>query len=43
MNKRPTVHDVAAHAGVSIKTVSRVVNGSASVGQMFFSKASKVA
>ena len=31
MNRRPTVHDVAARAGVSIKTVSRVVNGSASV------------
>lgn len=31
MSKRPTVHDVAARAGVSIKTVSRVVNGSASV------------
>lgn len=31
MARRPTVHDVAARAGVSIKTVSRVVNGSASV------------
>ena len=31
MNRRPTVHDVAARAAVSIKTVSRVVNGSASV------------
>ncbi len=31
VNRRPTVHDVAARAGVSIKTVSRVVNGSASV------------
>lgn len=24
--RRPTIHDVAARAGVSIKTVSRVVN-----------------
>lgn len=31
MTGRPTVHDVAARAGVSIKTVSRVVNGSARV------------
>lgn len=31
MNRRPTVRDVASRAGVSIKTVSRVVNGSASV------------
>lgn len=31
MNRRPTLHDVAQHAGVSFKTVSRVVNGSASV------------
>jgi len=29
--KRPTVHDVAAEAGVSIKTVSRVVNAEANV------------
>jgi LacI family transcriptional regulator len=29
--KRPTVHDVAAQAGVSIKTVSRVVNAEANV------------
>ena len=31
MPKRPTVHDVAAEAGVSIKTVSRVVNAEANV------------
>ena len=31
MLKRPTVHDVAAEAGVSIKTVSRVVNAEANV------------
>ena len=31
MNRRPTVRDVAFRAGVSIKTVSRVVNGSAGV------------
>lgn len=31
MGKRATLHDVADHAGVSIKTVSRVVNGSTSV------------
>jgi len=29
--RRPTVHDVAAEAGVSIKTVSRVVNDEANV------------
>ena len=29
--KKPTVHHVAAEAGVSIKTVSRVVNGAANV------------
>jgi LacI family transcriptional regulator len=29
--RKPTVHDVAAEAKVSIKTVSRVVNGSANV------------
>jgi LacI family transcriptional regulator len=29
--RRPTVHDVAAEAGVSIKTVSRVVNGEGNV------------
>lgn len=29
--KRPTLHDVAAEAGVSIKTVSRVVNDAANV------------
>lgn len=31
MVRRPTVHDVAAEAGVSIKTVSRVVNGATNV------------
>lgn len=31
--KRPTVHDVAAEAGVSIKTVSRVVNGEGNVSE----------
>ena len=31
---RPTVRDVAALAGVSIKTVSRVVNGEKTVGQL---------
>jgi len=31
VNRRPTGHDVAAHAGVSIKTVSRVVDRSPSV------------
>ena len=30
-NKRPTITDVAAHAGVSISTVSRVLNNSAPV------------
>ncbi|MDO9380498.1 MAG: LacI family DNA-binding transcriptional regulator [Nocardioidaceae bacterium] len=30
-DRRPTLHDVAAEAGVSIKTVSRVVNGSEQV------------
>ncbi|MFY0409471.1 LacI family DNA-binding transcriptional regulator [Solicola sp. PLA-1-18] len=30
-DRRPTLHDVAAEAGVSIKTVSRVVNGSVQV------------
>lgn len=29
--RRPTLHDVAAEAGVSIKTVSRVVNGGSNV------------
>ncbi len=29
--RRPTIKDVASHAGVSFKTVSRVVNGDASV------------
>ncbi|HEX6389897.1 MAG TPA: LacI family DNA-binding transcriptional regulator [Solirubrobacteraceae bacterium] len=29
--RRPTMRDVGAHAGVSIKTVSRVVNGEATV------------
>lgn len=33
MNRRPTLHDVADHAGVSIKTVSRVVNQSTSVSE----------
>ena len=33
VNRRPTLHDVAAHAGVSIKTVSRVVNGSSAVSE----------
>ena len=33
MNRRPTVRDVAFRAGVSIKTVSRVVNGSAGVSE----------
>ena len=28
---RPTIRDVARHAGVSLKTVSRVINGEASV------------
>lgn len=28
---QPTLHDVARHAGVSIKTVSRVANGEANV------------
>ena len=31
MNKRPTMRDVAAAAGVSLMTVSRVVNGEAGV------------
>jgi LacI family transcriptional regulator len=31
MAKRPTLHDVAQQAGVSIKTVSRVVNGEGNV------------
>ncbi|WP_187271803.1 LacI family DNA-binding transcriptional regulator [Aeromicrobium terrae] len=33
MARRPTLHDVASHAGVSIKTVSRVVNHEASVSE----------
>ncbi|HXP56801.1 MAG TPA: LacI family DNA-binding transcriptional regulator, partial [Streptosporangiaceae bacterium] len=31
MNKRPTMRDVAAAAGVSLMTVSRVVNGEPAV------------
>lgn len=33
MTKRPTLHDVANLAGVSIKTISRVVNGSGPVAE----------
>lgn len=33
MGRRATLHDVADRAGVSIKTVSRVVNGSTSVSE----------
>lgn len=33
MNPRPTLKDVAEHAGVSFKTVSRVVNGESGVSQ----------
>ena len=40
VNRRPTLHDVAAHAGVSIKTVSRVVNGSPSVSESVRSRVS---
>jgi LacI family transcriptional regulator len=31
--RRPTMVDVARHAGVSLKTVSRVVNGEPAVAQ----------
>ena len=30
-SEQPTLHDVARHAGFSIKTVSRVVNGEINV------------
>ncbi|BFT29969.1 LacI family DNA-binding transcriptional regulator [Alteromonas sp. D210916BOD_24] len=33
MNKRPTINDVAALAGVSKRTVSRVINGATNVGK----------
>ena len=33
MKKRATIKDVASHAGVSIATVSRIVNGHATVGE----------
>lgn len=33
MNKRPTINDVAALAGVSKRTVSRVINGASNVGK----------
>jgi len=36
--RRPTMNDVAAHAGVSLKTVSRVVNGVATVDPELASK-----
>jgi len=36
--RRPTMNDVAAHAGVSLKTVSRVVNGIATVAPELASK-----
>ncbi len=35
---RPTMHDVAAHAGVSHKTVSRVVNGDPYVSEEMLAK-----
>ncbi len=31
-HRRPTIKDIATHAGVSFKSVSRVINGEASVG-----------
>jgi LacI family transcriptional regulator len=39
--RRPTLHDVAARAGVSIKTVSRVVNGEPYVSETTASKVNK--
>lgn len=33
MAKKPTIKDVASHAGVSFKTVSRVINGQAGVSE----------
>ena len=37
-NRRPTMRDVAAHAGVSFKTVSRVVNGEGGVSPNLVTK-----
>ncbi|MGA9596788.1 MAG: LacI family DNA-binding transcriptional regulator, partial [Acidimicrobiia bacterium] len=34
-SRRPTMHDVARRAGVSLKTVSRVVNGEGGVSPDF--------
>lgn len=34
MGKRPTIHDVARHAGVGVKTVSRVINGERAVSDL---------